>query len=60
MIQIQRLNHYFGAHHVIRDFNLTIPKGKIISFIGKSGCGKSTLLNLIGGFLAPSHRPSYD
>ncbi|AKS68305.1 sulfonate ABC transporter ATP-binding protein [Staphylococcus schleiferi] len=53
MIQIQELNHYFGAHHVIRDFNLTIPKGTIISFIGKSGCGKSTLLNLIGGFLTP-------
>lgn len=50
MIEIKTLHHYFGEHHVIQDFNLTIPKGKIVSFIGKSGCGKSTLLNIIGGF----------
>ncbi|EGQ2873191.1 ABC transporter ATP-binding protein [Staphylococcus pseudintermedius] len=54
MIEIKTLHHYFGEHHVIQDFNLTIPKGKIVSFIGKSGCGKSTLLNIIGGFLTPT------
>ncbi|EGQ2687092.1 ABC transporter ATP-binding protein [Staphylococcus pseudintermedius] len=54
MIEIKMLHHYFGEHHVIQDFNLTIPKGKIVSFIGKSGCGKSTLLNIIGGFLTPT------
>ncbi|WP_086429438.1 ABC transporter ATP-binding protein [Staphylococcus cornubiensis] len=54
MIEIKALHHYFGEQHVIRDFNLTIPTGKIVSFIGKSGCGKSTLLNIIGGFLTPS------
>jgi nitrate/nitrite transport system ATP-binding protein len=34
---------------VLRDINLTIEKGEIVSMIGHSGCGKSTLLNLIAG-----------
>lgn len=54
MITIKDVNHYFGAHHVIQNFNLTIEQNKIVTFIGKSGCGKSTLLNIIGGFLMPS------
>ncbi|MFO3719251.1 ABC transporter ATP-binding protein [Staphylococcus felis] len=54
MITIEGLNHYFGSHHVIQNFNLTIDKSKVVTFIGKSGCGKSTLLNIIGGFLIPS------
>ncbi|HEC2168942.1 TPA: ABC transporter ATP-binding protein [Staphylococcus delphini] len=54
MIEIKALQHDFGAHRVIQNFNLTIPTGKIVSLIGKSGCGKSTLLNIIGGFLTPT------
>lgn len=54
MIKIQQLQHHFGTHQVIHNFNLDINKGEIISFIGKSGCGKSTLLNIIGGFIQPS------
>ncbi|WP_420903059.1 ABC transporter ATP-binding protein [Staphylococcus felis] len=51
---MEGLNHYFGSHHVIQNFNLTIDKSMVVTFIGKSGCGKSTLLNIIGGFLTPS------
>ncbi|REA94871.1 ABC transporter ATP-binding protein, partial [Staphylococcus pseudintermedius] len=51
MIEFKTLHHYFGEHHVLQDFNLTIPKGKIVSFIGKSACVKSPLLNIICGFL---------
>lgn len=51
MIHINHIQHQFGNHLVIKDFELTIKKGNIITFIGKSGCGKSTLLNIIGGFL---------
>jgi nitrate/nitrite transport system ATP-binding protein len=34
---------------VLKDINLDIAKGEVISIIGHSGCGKSTLLNLIAG-----------
>ena len=34
---------------VLKDINLDIAKGEVVSIIGHSGCGKSTLLNLIAG-----------
>ncbi|HEY0967185.1 MAG TPA: peptidase domain-containing ABC transporter [Opitutaceae bacterium] len=36
-----------GRLATIRDFTLTIPKGKITALAGEPGCGKSTLLSLI-------------
>jgi sulfonate transport system ATP-binding protein len=34
---------------VLRDINLTVADGEIISIVGGSGCGKSTLLRIIAG-----------
>ncbi|UXR78616.1 MULTISPECIES: ABC transporter ATP-binding protein [unclassified Staphylococcus] len=51
MIHINHIQHQFHHNLVIKDFELKIKKGNIITLIGKSGCGKSTLLNIIGGFL---------
>lgn len=36
-----------GEIEAIKDFNLEIKKGEIISVVGPSGCGKSTLLSII-------------
>jgi ATP-binding cassette subfamily B protein len=45
---------YPGAHKpVIRDFNLTIPAGKIVALVGANGAGKSTLLKLLCRFYDP-------
>ncbi|MEM9216011.1 MAG: ABC transporter ATP-binding protein [Cyanobacteria bacterium P01_F01_bin.150] len=38
---------------VIKDLNLSIRRGEIVTLLGPSGCGKSTVLNLIAGFYAP-------
>ena len=38
----------------LKDINITIKKGELISVRGPSGCGKSTLLNLIGALDVPS------
>jgi len=43
-----------GKFVAVRDINLEVEKGQIVSIIGHSGCGKSTILNAIGGMLFPS------
>jgi nitrate/nitrite transport system ATP-binding protein len=43
-----------GRFVAVKDINLDIKKGQIVSIIGHSGCGKSTILNAIGGMLFPT------
>ncbi len=38
---------------VLRDFNISIPAGKILGLLGPNGCGKSTFLKLVSGILTP-------
>lgn len=42
------------AFLALRDVNLTIGRGRFISFVGPSGCGKSTLLNMVAGLIRPT------
>lgn len=43
-----------GKYIAVKDINLSIKKGEIISIIGHSGCGKSTIMNAIAGMLTPT------
>jgi ATP-binding cassette subfamily C protein len=39
--------------YAIKNISLTIPKGKVIAFVGPSGAGKTTLVDVILGLLTP-------
>jgi len=52
-VQVQRLNKYFGAQHVLQDLDLTVEPGETFVIFGPSGCGKSVLLKHITGLLLP-------
>ncbi|HEX7548818.1 MAG TPA: ATP-binding cassette domain-containing protein, partial [Candidatus Methylomirabilis sp.] len=52
-VEVQRLNKYFGPHHVLRDLDLIVEPGETFVIFGPSGCGKSVLLKHIAGLLAP-------
>lgn len=43
-----------GKFVAVKDINLDIKKGEIVSIIGHSGCGKSTILNAISGMTFPT------
>ena len=54
LIRINNLAKHFGDNKVLRDINLTVNKGDVISVIGPSGSGKSTFLRCINQLEVPT------
>lgn len=58
LVQIENAGMSFdtkqGIFIALREINLQISEGEVVSLIGHSGCGKSTLLNLIAGLTLPT------
>ena len=46
-IEFRHVSFKYGEQWVLKDINLTIPKGKTIALVGQSGSGKSTMVDLI-------------
>lgn len=42
--------HYDPDNVILKDFSLTIPKGKTVALVGQSGSGKTTVANLLARF----------
>lgn len=49
-IKFNNVSFKYKDEYVLKDFNLTIPKGKTVALVGESGSGKSTLANLVTRF----------
>ncbi len=49
-IQYQNVWFKYDNEYVLKDINLTIPKGQTIALVGQSGAGKSTFVNLLPRF----------
>ncbi len=43
-----------GIYTAVKEIDLQVKKGEIVSLIGHSGCGKSTLMGTISGMVKPS------
>jgi ABC-type multidrug transport system fused ATPase/permease subunit len=53
-IMIEEVSYsYDVANTILDNVNVTIPKGKMIAFVGESGAGKTTLIDAIIGFNEP-------
>jgi branched-chain amino acid transport system ATP-binding protein len=51
LLEVERLNTYYGDVHALRDFSLTIGEGEIVALLGRNGMGKSTALKSIMGLV---------
>ena len=51
MLQISKLNAWYGASHALQDVSLDVAKGEIVCLIGRNGAGKTTTLKSIIGLM---------
>jgi len=49
-IDIDNISFKYEDEYVLKNFSLTIPKGKSVALVGQSGSGKSTIANLLTRF----------
>jgi ABC-type Fe3+/spermidine/putrescine transport system ATPase subunit len=52
-VQLQGVRKTFGALPVLRDCDLEVAQGEVLTLLGPSGCGKTTLLRTVAGFVVP-------
>ncbi|WP_053368172.1 ABC transporter ATP-binding protein [Bacillus sp. FJAT-27245] len=45
---------YDNQSNILKDLNLSIEKGELVSLLGPSGCGKTTTLRVIAGLIQPN------
>lgn len=49
-IEFKNVAFAYGDKGILKNINLTIPKGKMVALVGSSGAGKSTLADLVPRF----------
>jgi branched-chain amino acid transport system ATP-binding protein len=56
-LQLENVNAYYGASHVLQGITLEVNEGEVVSLLGRNGAGKTTTLLTIMGYLKP--RPGH-
>jgi iron(III) transport system ATP-binding protein len=53
-VRAEGLNLAYGPNTILKNIDLSLPRGQTLALLGPSGCGKTTLLRLVAGLLAPT------
>lgn len=53
LIELKRVTCGYGERVILRDVELTVPRGSVLALMGTSGGGKTTVLRLIGRQIDP-------
>jgi urea transport system ATP-binding protein len=51
MLQVEKLNQFYGESHTLWDVDLEVPEGSCVCLMGRNGVGKTTLLKTVMGGL---------
>ena len=55
MLDIDAIDTYYGASHILQGLSLTVGEGEAVALLGRNGAGKTTTMRSILG-LTPAHR----
>lgn len=53
MLEVDKLNAYYGKSHILRDVTFQVKEGEIVSLLGRNGVGRSTTVKTIMGEVEP-------
>ena len=59
ILRVENVDKSFNDNLVLKDINIKLNKGELVSLVGVSGSGKTTLFNIIAGLLAPDKGKVY-
>ncbi len=53
LLEIQRINTYYGLSHILFDVSLEVDEGEVVVLLGRNGAGKTTTMRSVMGLTAP-------
>jgi len=53
MIELKKINTYYGLGHILHDLSLSVAEGEVVALLGRNGAGKTTTLRSITGLTPP-------
>jgi len=53
MLKLTEVNTFYGHFHALKDINIEVNDGEIVSLLGGNACGKSTTMKTILGLVRP-------
>jgi branched-chain amino acid transport system ATP-binding protein len=53
MIELEKINTFYGLGHILHDLSLRVAEGEVVALLGRNGAGKTTLLRSISGLNPP-------
>ena len=54
LLEVSGLNVRYGRNHAVRDVDLTVAEGEIVTVLGANGAGKTSLLRALQGAVRPA------
>jgi len=53
MIEIDKINTYYGLGHILHDLSLRVGESEVVALLGRNGAGKTTTMRSIAGLTPP-------
>jgi len=53
MVEVERINTYYGDSHVLFDVSMQVRQREVVALLGRNGAGKTTTLKTLAGVLHP-------